>query len=645
MPSLLSPSTPADSLLRAATAIGHDADRLGRHRRVLARHEDAAERFLAAGAPEDALSAVRNGAILAGIKHPGVHASARMERVLEQIGRDHLPPIERRPRAATVQRVLHVATETYKVGGHSRVIWRWIARDPGRRHDLVLTTQRAAMPDGLAAVVRASGGAVTSLPATAPGLERAAAVRRLAHEADVVVLHVHPHDPIPAVALADPDRPPVVLFNHGDHLFWMGASVVDVLHNIRPGSIPVATEGRGIAAERSVLLPFPVSGPDGNGRDLDAPVTAQERTAARRKLLRELGWPADTVLIATVGAAFKYDGPEGGTLLDLVEPVLGDHPRARLLAVGPADDGAWSRARRATGGRVVAVGARSGVRDILTAADLYVESRPFGGTSAAAEAASHGLPVVSFAATELEAQLLTTPAEYGATTIVGAEEHRETLGRLIEDAGARVEAGALARAAVVAADVSWEPGVEDVYRRAQASEPASAAELDGIEDVPQPVDVLVDFIDEIHTGRKPLEAIERIASWMELAGRSPAVRRNFAPGLELGIGPLRSMPAAFAAPPADADALRAVVADMRELLTGHVVQSCVMALRPEDADAAVPVLESALADGGEFELNLVLAPEPAGARPAGALLLVQPGDDPPAGPHLVCVPPWRASLA
>jgi hypothetical protein len=644
MPSLMTSSTPADSLLRAATAIGHDADRLARHRRVLARHENAAESFLAAGEPEDALRAVTTGALMAGIKHPGLHASVRLERVLEQIGREHVPTMPARERSTEVRRVLHIATETYQVGGHSRVIWRWIARDPSRRHDLVLTTQRTEMPKGITAVVRASGGKVTALQATTPALDRAATVRELAQEADVIVLHIHPHDPIPAVALADANRPPVVLFNHGDHLFWLGAAVVDVLHNIRPGSIPVATERRGIGADRCLLLPFPVTGPDGNGRDPSSPVPIDERTAARKALLRELRWPEDTVVLVTIGAAFKYDGPEGHTLLDLVEPVLRDHPRARLVAYGPAENDAWSRAKAATGGRVVAMGPKTGMGPVLAASDIYLESRPFGGTSAAAEAASHGLPVITCAATELEAQLLTTPAQYGATT-VGTDEHRETVGRLIEDAQARSEAGDRARAAVAAADAGWEPGVEQVYRSALASEPASAAELDGVVDAPQPVDVLVDFIDEIHTERRPLELIERVAASMELAGRSPILRRNMLPGLNIGHRPVRQIPAAFAAPPAEAEALRAVVADMRDLLAVGFVGSCVMALRPEDADAAVPVLEAALEDGGEFPLDLVLDANPARVRPAGALLLVQPGENPPDGQHLVCAPPWRASLA
>jgi len=645
MPSVISASALSHSLLHAAAALGHDADRLARQRRVLARHEDAAERFLAAGAPEDAMSAAEIGALLAGMKHPGTHTSLRLERALEQIGREHLPPLRPRARGGAVERVLHVATETYQVGGHSRVLWRWIARDPERRHSLVLTGQRATMPSGLSGVVEASGGEVTALPVSQPRLERAAAVRRLAQEADVVVLHAHPHDPIPAVALAGPGRPPVVFFNHGDHLFWLGASVVDVLHNIRPVGNSIATQRRGISAERCMLLPFPVSGPDGHGRDPGAAAIEGEHAGARARVLDQLGWPEDTVLLLTIGAAFKYEGPPGTNLLDLVTPVLQAHPRARVLAVGPRDDGSWSAAKAASGGRVMALGQRTGMGTLFAAADVYLESRPFGGTSAAAEAASHGLPVLSHAATELEAEFLTTPAGYGGSAAIGTAEYRERLGRLIEDGGARAEAGARARAAVAAADAAWEAGVEDVYRRALSSEPVSSDELNDVPEHPAELDVLVDLIDDIHTGRRRLEGIEVLARWMELAGRSPALRSLFPPALELGVGPLRAFRVAFAAPPASPDALRAVVAELRALLKLELVQSCVIALQPEDADAAVPVLEAALADGGEFELNLVLDPEPARVRPAGALLLVQPGENPPDGQHLVCAPPWQASLA
>src|SRR5205807_6877976 len=93
---------------------------------------------------------------LAELNHPGVLASPRLEAVLEQISRTHLPdpaPLTAlgaaRRAAGETERVLIVATETYETGGHTRILWRWIARNPDRVYSVATTAQRGVMPDGV----------------------------------------------------------------------------------------------------------------------------------------------------------------------------------------------------------------------------------------------------------------------------------------------------------------------------------------------------------------------------------------------------------------------------------------------------------------------------------------------------------------
>src|SRR4051812_5622638 len=128
---------PSASLFSIAAAETADAQ-LARHREWLRRFEDAAEAFAAAGQPEDAVAAAAAGARIALQAHPGVMTSPRLERVLTDVAERHLEPVERaKPPARPVRRVLHIVTETYPTGGHSRVLWRWISRDRGRVHTVV----------------------------------------------------------------------------------------------------------------------------------------------------------------------------------------------------------------------------------------------------------------------------------------------------------------------------------------------------------------------------------------------------------------------------------------------------------------------------------------------------------------------------
>src|SRR5829696_7709596 len=147
------------------------AAELAANREILRRHEELAEQLAAAGAAEDAVDVIAGAAQLAVLRHPGVLASTGMERVLAGLGAAQLRPIAPRGRPASPATVLHVATELYPVGGHSRVLWRWIDRDPGRTHSVVLTAQRGALPEGVAAAVAATGGRIDGLDPASPALQ------------------------------------------------------------------------------------------------------------------------------------------------------------------------------------------------------------------------------------------------------------------------------------------------------------------------------------------------------------------------------------------------------------------------------------------------------------------------------------------
>jgi hypothetical protein len=606
----------------------------------LERFEEAAERLEASGHAEDAVAAVQVGAIVAAARHPGVHASHRMEGLLERVAAEHLAPIAARPPHSGPERVLHIATETYKVGGHSRMIWRWITRDAERVHSVVTTAQRAQPADGVGEAATASGGRFVPIDHDLPALERARLVRELVAEADLVVVHAHPHDPVPVVALAAAGhRPPVVFFNHGDHLFWLGAATADVVYSIRPAGSWLA-QRRGIAAERCIEGPAPVAGADGHGRTAEP--AAEERARARAATVKQFGWRADVVLLATVGASYKYDGGPGSTLLELALPVIEADPRTALIAVGPRDEGEWAAARERTGGRIVALGPRTGVGTVYTAADVYLESRPTGGAGASSEAAGHGLPVLTHAADAVEADMSNFEARYGAIATQGAGEYRAMLRRLVDEPELRAEHGVRAREAIAAADAGWQEAVEAAYRHAAELGPTSAAELAPL---PAASDAYDEFIAAASSIRQaiPSPTAERLLAGLEAATRCPVVRSLFGDRLDIAGGPRSVIAAIFCAPRPDAEELRAAVAEFRLMAIAGVAARFVLAMTPEDAEVAIPVLEEALAAVPGLEVDLVLDLAPASVRPDGALELVVGDGGGPLEPHQYAVAPARAT--
>jgi hypothetical protein len=324
-------------------------------------------------------------------------------------------------------------------------------------------------------------------------------------------------------------------------------------------------------------------------------------------------------------------------LLDLIEPVLAANPNVRLLAAGPQDAGQWRETRERTAGRVAALGPLpEGVAVLHAAGDIYLESLPTSGPSASGEAAASGLPVISCAATPLERELMMTDAAYGVVCAEGPAAYRELLSCLVADPALRAEFGDAARQAITAADDAWEPAVERAYELARALGPIDDAELGPLPE-PGDADVLTDF--SIASRRQPLEYFERMASLFELIERSPAVSRLFWTLEPTSVVQIARYEMAFAAPPADPDALRAVVAEFRLLRDMHVAERFAIALEPDTAADAVPVLEAALGEGSDVDIDVVLDPEPARLRPAGSLEVVL-ADDGSADPDRhVCLAP------
>jgi glycosyltransferase involved in cell wall biosynthesis len=589
------------SLLAAARAANRGDLGLRHARGILTRYEDAAEGFARAGRVEDAVAAAQLGASMASYRHPGVLVSPRLERVLAGLGA-RLRPFA--PRPAPTGRVLHVASEVYAVGGHTRMIWRWIDRDRAHRHSLLVTGQHGDVPAGLLTAVRDAGGEAIGLTPGAPVMDRAQALRDAAAGADVVVVHAHPMDPLPALALADaPGRPPVVYFNHADHVFWLGASIADVVHCVRPVGAEMAG-ARGIAAERCLVTSAPVSGADGNGT-----AAAAERERERPGVLAQLGWPPDSVVLFSAGSLDKYRGPAGLTLLDLVDPVLRGQPRARLLVAGAVADDTWSRARARHAGRVAAVGPLPTLAPLFASADVYLESRPLGGPGVSSEAAAHGLPVLTHAGTPLEASLFCTDARYGATLVLGAGDYRRELIRLVGDPARRAELGAAAQAAIAATDAQWEASVERVYARVAELGPASVDALAPPDGAPGDRDLLVDQCLRVTHPALDADRMATLAANVALAGRSPAVRDLFGELVSMAAAPERRFPLAVAVPGTDPAALRAVIAEFLTLAAAGVADQFAIGLRPDQAEAALPVLEAALGDA-TLAIDVLVDAEP-----------------------------------
>ncbi|WP_157861953.1 glycosyl transferase family 1 [Methylobacterium sp. Leaf361] len=459
----------------AAAAVARSAQAAQKIRDNFAVFDDAlrrAERLLEARRDSAAAAQATIAACIATDTHCGIFASPRLELLLNRIGRQVRGGTEIPfTRPTKVERVLHVATQVFPIGGHTKMLRRWIESDPERRHTLALTQQRRRPPADLVAAVRQSGGTIHQrLNRRIGGLHTAVReLRRLARQHDLIVLHIGNADVLPLIAFAETiDYPPILFVNHADHLFWIGTSVSAVVGGMRQAAMTLAEERRYVEACRSVSLPILIE------------PTARKRSRAEAKLA--LGLDPDTVLLVSLARAEKYRTMNGESYADLHVPLLHRHPEAQLIVVGAGERPDWAAASAAVGGRIQPLTPRA-PHLYLEAADIYLDSQPFCSATSMMEASGYGLPCATRFVFPEAARIcgMDHPGLRGPLIEVStATAYCEQVSGLIEDACRRREIGAATRASVTASNVApgWCRYREEAYTRALALPAVSTALLE-----------------------------------------------------------------------------------------------------------------------------------------------------------------------
>jgi glycosyltransferase involved in cell wall biosynthesis len=395
----------------------------------------------------------------------GMLSDPELERlVVDAVGNGQRPVVDGR---RSTGRVLHVLSEGYGVGGHTRLAWRWMSRDD-RVSDVALTNQRQEIPSQLVETVQASGGQLHDLrPAHPDLLGRAVALRSLFDAVDLVVLHVHPYDAVALAAVNLPGtRPPVVLENHSDHAFWLGVGAADVVSNFRTFT-RLSTELRGIEVDRLGLLPLPIDVPHSAGHPAE--------------LRQRLGIAADAVVAVSVTSAAKVAPTWGRGMAALLGRALAWSPRLTVVLVGFAASGEWAQLAARHPGRVLIIGPVGDPDPWYALADVYLDGYPTRAGTSVLEAALAGKPVLTIEDIPADTLAYTfqadSPGMAGRPRVRKPEQYVTALRRLVDDPGLRAREGALVQRAVEAAHCGkgWNAALEELYAQARN---ASACDIE-----------------------------------------------------------------------------------------------------------------------------------------------------------------------
>lgn len=314
--------------------------------------------------------------------HPsGYYSSEVLENVYLEAAKE-LPSVVCRPIQNTV---LHVMTAAYPSGGHTRVVERWINHsNPDEKHSIVVLSQdEEIIPEWIKCAPRNHGGEFIEF-GKMNIMTRAEKLRILAAGYEKIVLHTHMHDGTAIIAFGvESFTNPVILFNHADHVFWLGVSVADIVADFQYGDF--STKRR--LATKSFFLGIPPS------LSIDLP----KITYSKENLREEMGIPQDDFVVVSTGTEYKFHPLQSISFID--ESLKMAQDGIRVYVIGPQSTERWKTVQHKSNGRVKALGPiydKSVYYGYLLAADLYVGSFPFMGGTAMLDAVECGLPFVQF---------------------------------------------------------------------------------------------------------------------------------------------------------------------------------------------------------------------------------------------------------
>lgn len=278
---------------------------------------------------------------------------------------------------------LHVMTQSYTIGGHTRLVERWIDNSPvEQKHSIVLLNQQVEpIPHKLEDVVHKHIGELYVFNENSL-VDRALKLRELAMQYEYIILHIHMYDPTAIVAFGtDNFTRPVIFFNHADHAYWCGASIIDMLADLRDNDI--AKTRRGIENVFTLRIPF----------EPNPKILAYPKSKEQSRL--DLGLPLDKKIILTVGGIHKYRPFAGCEFCELVSKAISSSENVVCYGIGPTlETGNWSM----YGSKFVALGSLDyGEQyfDYLNACDVYINSIPIGGGTAMLDALQFHKPILS----------------------------------------------------------------------------------------------------------------------------------------------------------------------------------------------------------------------------------------------------------
>ena len=309
-----------------------------------------------------------------------------------------IPAIECDPVPNTV---LHIMTRAYLTGGHTRVVERWIKFSKENECHSVLFIdhpQNESVPQWLMETVARKSGSVFFLDEK-DIIEKGAKLRQIAAKFQRIILHTHMEDGTPIIAFGTESfKTPVILFNHADHVFWLGTSIADLVADIRKDNTTIEKRH-----SYGYYLGIPPTD------ELISQISENERLATRK----ELGIPDKAFVCVTTAPESKLEPIGCLDIKRLIKKLIKNN--VFYILIGPSYSNiVWRDIAEESNGHIKLLGSISNkyeYRKCLSCANIYIGSFPMMSFTASQDAVQCGLPILQYRVLQQESHKDIYPEE------------------------------------------------------------------------------------------------------------------------------------------------------------------------------------------------------------------------------------------
>jgi len=265
-----------------------------------------------------------------------------------------------------IKKVMHVASLLYKTGGHTKVVKNWLADDPCSV-GLVVTRQSDLVIDPI------NGVKVAALGDLEP-MKKAEEIARLYKEwdCDLIIMHHHPYDVIPFIVRKFIPDAAIAVYNHADHVPWIGSGYSDLVINFRKCAFRVSIDRR--CAHRAEMLPF----------EFDSAFVEQIKDKEKIYLL-------------SMAASYKYIPVGEVNLLSLFADFLSNHPEVEMTVIGVDHEFFNKHVSQNCPDNLVLPGLVLDSEEYLRKAHYFIEPFPISSLLACLDACEYGaIPIFAY---------------------------------------------------------------------------------------------------------------------------------------------------------------------------------------------------------------------------------------------------------